>query len=555
MAEELKSELARIIRGEVLDDEASLEHYSKDGSVFRVKPWAIVMPKDASDVIALVRWLREKKGRDPANGKLSLTARGKATDQAGGPLNEGIIVRFPGYLDKILEVGPDFVRCEPGAIFGDVNKELAKQGRFLPSYPASAAFATIGGAVANNASGEKTVKYGSTRLYIKSLKAVLSSGTEVLVQPLKYGELELKKQQLNFEGDIYRGIAEVLTKNKRLLERTRPKVNKYSTGYNLWEVERKTAEGRVFDLTQLLAGSQGTLAIITEVSLWTLPKPSHTGLLLAFFDDLAKAGQATAELVKLEPSALEMVDHFLLEIVNQRHPEMLHGLLPAIMPQIALLCEFDGDDVEAIKANLTKAGSAVKTLAFESRSTTDDKEQARFWQVRRAALPVIEEASGKKKALPFIEDVAVPPEKFPEYVSRLYEILQRHQVEFSVWGHAGNGNIHVQPFLDVGDEGDRRKLFSISNEAFDLVAELGGALSAEHNDGLMRTPYLGKIYPPDLLKVWQEVKKIFDPLNIFNPGKKVAPVGEGVDLKYLQAHLRDEYDAGPPPKTVGSAAT
>lgn len=541
--EEYLQELKRVLRGEVLTDEASLEHYSTDGSIFRVKPWTVVLPKDSSDIITLVRWLREKKEKDPENPKLSITGRGKATDQAGGPLNEGIIIRFPGQLDKILEIGPDFVRVEPGAIFGEVNKELEKRGRFLPSFPASAAFSTIGGAVANNASGDKTLKYGSTRLYIKSLKVVLSTGTEVVMMPFEYGELELKKQQLNFEGEIYRSIEELIKKDKKLLEKTSPKVNKYSTGYNLWEVERKTKEGRVFDITQLIAGSQGTLGVLTEVSLWTLPKPKYTGLLLAFFDSLPKAGEATAKLVKLEPSALEMVDHFLLEIVQRQKPEMLQGLLPPQMPQIALLCEFDGDELEEIKKKLEQAAVAVEGLAYAGQATMNQEEQNRFWTIRRQALPVIENIPGKKKALPFIEDVAVPPERFPEYVSRVYEILQRYEVQFAVWGHAGNGNIHVQPFLDVGDEGDRQKLFAIAEETFNLVAELSGVLSAEHNDGLMRTPYLSKIYPPELIKVWQDVKKIFDPLNIFNPGKKI-----GVDLNYLQSHLREEYEVGPPPK-------
>ncbi|MFN7088292.1 MAG: FAD-binding oxidoreductase [Candidatus Paceibacteria bacterium] len=547
--EKLLGELKGIVRGQVLSDEASLEHYSKDGSIFKVKPWAIVLPRDTSDVVAVVRWLRTKKAEDPQNPMLSLTARGKATDQAGGPLNEGIIIRFPGYLDKILEVGQDFVRVEPGAIFGRVNEELTKHGRFLPPYPASQAFSTIGGAVANNAAGEKSVKYGSTRLYVKSLKMVLSSGSEVTVAPLKHEDLEFKKQQFNFEGDIYREIDELIKKERKLLERTYPKVNKYSTGYNLWEISRQTEEGRIFDLTQLVAGSQGTLGILTEISLWTLPCPKYTGLLLAYFDDLIKSGKATSELVKLEPSALEMVDHFLLKIVNRQKPEMLAGLLPSKMPQIALLCEFDGNDIEVIKSKLNLAAKAVNHTAYSTKASTDPQEQERLWRVRRSALVVIEEIPGKKKALPFIEDVSVPPERFPEYVSRLYEILQKYQVEFAIWGHAGNGNVHVQPFLDIGDPNDRQKLFYIAEETFNLVAELDGVLSAEHNDGLMRTPFLVKIYPPELLALWQKVKKIFDPLNIFNPGKKFpAPWQEGgIDYEYIRTHLRDEYEVGPPP--------
>lgn len=540
----LPEEFKAVVRGEVLTDDASLEHYSKDGSIFRVKPWAVVLPKDVMDIVALVRWLREKKKKDPENPKLSVTPRGKATDLAGGPINDGIIVRFPGCLDKILELGQNFIRVEPGAFFGAVNKELEKHGRFLPPYPASAAFSTIGGAVANNAAGEKSVKYGSTRLYIKALKMVLASGTEATIVPVNYADLELKKQQPNFEGDVYRGIDGLLKKEKPLIEITRPKVNKYSTGYNLWDVSRVTDEGRVFDLTQLIAGSQGTLGVVTEVSLWTLLKPLHAGLLLSFFDDLKKAGEATTKLVGLGPSSLEIVDHLLLEIVEREKPEILKGLLPSKIPAVALICEFDGDDFNEIGQKLKAAEDAIKEISYGSRSTTDKEEQNRLWQVRRSALIVIEGIHGKKKALPFIEDVTVPPERFPEYISKLYEILQLYQVEFAVWGHAGNGNAHVQPFLDIGDPGDREKLFAITEEVFDLAVKLEGVFSGEHNDGIMRTPYLSKLYPPELIKVWGEVKRIFDPLNIFNPGKKIA-----IDLEYAKSHLRDEYDVGPPPKT------
>ncbi len=539
-----------MVRGEVLTDEKTLEHYSKDGSIFQVKPWAVVFPKETMDIVALVRWLREKKGKNPQETKLSITARGKATDQAGGPLNEGVIIRFPGYLDKILEIGPNFVRVEPGAIFGEVNRELEKRGSFLPSYPASADFSTIGGAVANNGAGEKSAKYGPIRLYLKSLKMVLSSGSEVIIQPLKWPEFELKSQQLNFEGDIYRDIYSLIEKEKRTLERTKPKVPKHSTGYNLWDVIRQTEEGKVFDLTQLVAGSQGTLGILTEVSLWTLPKPKYTGLLIAYFDDLPKSGLATAELLKFEPSALEMVDRFLLELVKQENPTMLEGLLPEQMPQIVLLCEFDGDDLNEIKEKLAKARQAIQRIAFSTTSSTDPAAQEKLWQVRRSAALVAEGARGKKKALPFIEDVVVPPERFPEYVNYLYEIMQREQLEFSVWGHAGQGNIHIQPFLDVGDPADREKLFRISEEVYQIVAALGGVLSGEHNDGLMRTPYLPKFYPPELIKAWQEIKRIFDPLNIFNPGKKI-----GSDLNYAKSHLRSEYDVGPPQKSEEKAIT
>jgi len=539
---DLISELKSTIRGEVLSDEATLEHYSTDGSIFKVKPWLVILPRGKEDISALIRWVRSKKEKDPGNPMFSITCRGKATDQAGGPLNGGIIVRFPGYMDKVLEIGHDFVRVEPGAIFGEVNKMLMERGRFLPPYPASAAFSSIGGAVANNAAGEKSVKYGTMRAYIKYLKVMIESGAEITLQPLDHAELSLKMREFGFEGDIYRALYQLLKKEKDVLEQTRPRVTKYSTGYDIWDVMRDTDKGEVFDLSQLVCGSQGTLCVLTEIALWTLPKPLHTAVLLAYFDNLAKAGEATKRLLELNPSALEMVDHFLLEIVKREKPEMLEGLLPTELPKLAILCEFDGNDMSEIKKRLEMAKDLVKnTGAFESRIALEKEEQDRLWQVRRSALVVIEGIAGSKKALPFIEDVTVPPDKFPEYITRLYGILQSHNVEFAVWGHAGNGNVHVQPFLDVGYSTDREKIFSISDASFKLVAELGGVLSGEHNDGIMRTPYLPLIFPPEVLDIFKEIKRTFDPLDIFNPGKKV-----GLDIEYAKSHLRDEYEVGPP---------
>jgi FAD/FMN-containing dehydrogenase len=314
-------------------------------------------------------------------------------------------------------------------------------------------------------------------------------------------------------------------------------------------VEREVDGEKVFDLTQLIAGSQGTLGIITEITLWTIPKPKFSGLLLAFFDSFIKSGKATQILLEFEPSALEMVDHFLLEFIQKQKPEILSEIISDKIPEIVLLCEFDADEIEEIEDKLNKAKNSISDLSFKIFSTMDSAEQARFWAMRRSALVVIEESSKDKKALPFIEDVVVPSEKFPEYVSSLYEILKKYNVEFAVWGHAGDGNIHVQPFLDLGEPNDREKIFNIADEVFNVVVKLGGVFSGEHNDGIMRTPYLSKLYPAELLEVWKEVKRIFDPLGIFNPGKKI-----GCNLDYAKAHLREEYEVGPAkPKSSKSA--
>lgn len=530
------NELKNIIRGQVLTDEASLEHYSTDGSIFKMKPWAIVLPVSKDDIINLVKWVKEKKleVRDELlKTKFTITCRGKATDQAGGPLNEGIIVRFPGYLDKILEVGDDFIRVEPGAIWGKVNEELAKKGHFVPSYPASQNFATIGGGVADNCAGEKCVKYGETRDYVLSLKMIIEDGSEIEIKPLNEEELIKKQSQDNFEGEIYRKIPDLIIANYNLIQNSKPDVTKDATGYWLYDV---LSDGKI-NLDHLIVGSQGTLGIVTEVTLKTIPKPKINGLLMASFDNLETASKAISKIIDLEPSAFEMVDSFLIQMVQKAEPKIVEELLvDSKFPAIVLLIEFDGDDLNPIKEKIEEAKKRLSGLVLEFNEAYEKEEQDRLWAVRRRAAIVAETPRGNKKALPFIEDSVVNPKYFAEYVSALYRIVKKYNVEFGVWGHPGNGNIHLQPFLDVADPKDRETLFKIAEEVYELVIKLKGALSGEHNDGLMRSPFLKIQFKQGLYDVFKQVKNIFDPLNIFNPYKKVD-----VDLAFVKRYLRKEY--------------
>lgn len=555
-------ELQSIIKGQVLTDEASLEHYSTDGSIFAMKPWAVVLPSAKEDIVNLVKWTAEQKTKiqnqkSKIYEKFSITCRGKGTDQAGGPINDGIILRFPGYLDKILEVGDDFIRVEPGALWGKVNEELAKKEHFVPCYPASQYFATIGGGIADNCAGEKSVKYGEARDYILSLKMIIADGSEIEIKPLNSKELIKKQSQNNLEGEIYRKLPDLLIANYNLIQNSKPDVNKDATGYWLYDVLRD----ETVDLSRLVCGSQGTLGIITEITLKTVPKPKLNGLLMASFDSLETAGKAIMKVIDLEPSAFEMVDSFLLQMIQKTEPKIVEELLVdpvrnrspqggrsrafggaasngvnSKFPAIILLIEFDGDDLSLIKQKIGEVKNRLADLAIEFNEAFEKEKQNKLWAVRRRAATIAESAQGKKKALPFIEDSVVHPKRFSEYISELYKILQKYEVEFAVWGHAGNGNIHLQPFLDIGDKNDREKLFKIAEEVYRLVIKLKGALSGEHNDGLMRSPFLKMQFKEGLYDLFKQVKNIFDPLNIFNPHKKID-----VDLEFAKKYLRDEY--------------
>jgi FAD/FMN-containing dehydrogenase len=534
--EQYINELKSLIKGQVLTDEDSLEHYSTDGSIFTMKPWAIVLPSSKEDIVNLVKWTKKTKEANRESriaNRLSITCRGKGTDQAGGPINDGIILKFPGHLDKILEVGNDYVCVEPGALWGKVNMELAKKGHFVPCYPASQYFATIVGGVANNCAGEKSVKYGEARDYILSLKMIIADGNEMEIKPLSAKELIKKQSQNNFEGEIYRKLPDLLIANYNLIQKSKPDVNKDATGYWLYDVLRD----ETVDLNRLVCGSQGTFGIITEVTLKTVLKPKLNGLLMASFDSLETTGKAIMKVLGLEPSAFEIVDSFLLQMIQKAEPKIVEELLvDSKFPAVILLIEFDGDDLNLIKQKIEGAKNRLAGLAVEFNEAFEKEKQDKLWAVRRRAATVAESAQGKKKALPFIEDSVVHPKRLSEYISELYKILQKYGVEFAVWGHAGNGNIHLQPFLDIGDKADREKLFAIAEEVYNLVIKLKGALSGEHNDGLMRSPFLKMQFKEGIYDLFKQVKQIFDPLNIFNPHKKVD-----VDLDFVKRYLRDEY--------------
>lgn len=525
-------DIKQAIRGEVTTEKEDLEYYSTDGGVFELMPSAIVFPRDAVDVANLVKAINAVNlGSDE---KVAITARGNGTDQGGGPINHGIILDFMEHMDQILEIGDEHVLVQPGCIFGRLQTELKARGRFIPSYPASIDVSTIGGAVANNAAGEKTVKYGATRRYVEAIQVVLADGTLTWLYPAGPDDVHAKTEKPNLESQIYQQMRALIEQNYDTVHNNHPHVTKESAGYALWEAMR---DGKL-DLSQVVTGSQGTLCLITAIRMRTapLPDPAKTVLSVSHYESLEQAGEAAQALHKLGPSALEIVDRNLIELVNKHKPELLEGLLPSTVPAVVLLAEFDDADDGQRTEKLDKAQAIYGQFAFESTTKNDPKEQANLWKLRRSAAAVMWTIPGTKKALPIIEDGTVPPEKLVEFLKRAYEIFAKYELEIAVWGHAGDADLHMQPFMDLTKKPDREKLFKMTDEFYAMVHELGGTAAGEHNDSLMRAPYRPLMFGPEMEALFNQTKAIFDPENIFNPHKKV-----GVDFNYIKEHLRHEY--------------
>lgn len=521
--------LSKLVKGEIDTRRVVLDYYSTDGSIFEIKPQAVFYPKDTLDIQNLVRFINDLAR---AGHKIPITMRGKGTDQAGGPLGEGIIVDTTRYMNHILEVGSDFVRVEPGVRYGELQAGLKRMGRYLPPYPASIELCTIGGAVSNNSAGEKTVKYGSTRKYVESLKVVLANGDLIETAPLSGHEVGAKKRQENFEGDVYRSLDELLVENWDLIKASRPHVTKNSAGYALDNVDRYNK----FDLGQIFTGSQGTLGIITEITLKTVPVPKKVELLVGYFRTLDEAGEAVLKILHLRPSALEVVDKNLIMLVNEQDTNLLAGLVPAELPAIVLLTEFDDPEPNLIKKKIASTKRILEKHAYHWVEKENPDDQSKFWKLRRSAAAVMWTVPGDAKALPIIEDGTVPVALLPEFFEKAYELFKKYDLEIAVWGHAGDADLHMQPFMNLASERDRRKIFELTDDFYKMVIELGGTTCGEHNDGLMRSPWLKDLYGEDMYRLFERVKKIFDPTGILNPGKKI-----GVTLDQIKKLLRDEY--------------
>jgi FAD/FMN-containing dehydrogenase len=524
----LKELQARIL-GSVTDNAAALDYFSTDGSIFTIEPEAVVYPKNTADVRKTLTFLSE---RAAAGKKVSLTPRGRGSDQTGGAIGSGLQLVFPAHMNRLLRLDKDSVTVQPGLLYASLQQTLHSHGRFLPPYPLSIDYSTIGGAVANNAAGEKTVKYGSTRQFVKSLRVVLADGSLIETRPISARELNRKKGQSDLEGEIYRQVDGLLLDHQAVIKAGAAKTTKNASGYDLSDVRRDGS----FDLTQLIIGSQGTLAIVTEITLKTLPYNARTTLLVGYFDDLAKAGQAIEKLIALRPSALELVDYHLLEYLRQQRPQDLEGLVPEILPKLVLLIEFDDSSQLQQTIRSRRASHLLTRLATSQRATTNPIEQEALWKIRHSAAAVIWMNDSAQRALPFIEDGIVPVAKLPQFLEKIYKLLRKYHLDVAVWGHAGDANLHLQPFLTLAKPKDIDKLYALSSEFTKLVVSLGGSLSGEHNDGLVRGPYLKEFFGPELYELFRRVKQAFDPLGLLNPETKLD-----VTEEFTRPLVRNEY--------------
>lgn len=539
--DELEKNLKALIEGEVDTSAATLEMASHDASVFEVKPEVFVSPMNVSDIQKLVKYAGEHEG-------VHLTARSAGTDMSGGPLSESIIVNFLKHFDKVKEVTETYAITQPGVYYRDFDKATKEKGVILPSYPASRELCTVGGMVSNNSGGEKTLTYGKTEKYVRRLKTVLSDGSEAEFKALNMNELEEKKKLQNLEGEIYRGMHKLIDSNYDALMAAKPIVSKNSCGYYLWNVWDKAAG--TFDLTKMIVGSQGTLTFVTEIEFALIKPKTHSRLLVVFLTDMNLLADTAGKVLAFKPESFESYDDhtfkiavkFLPQLMKQMGgnlitlgleflPEML-AVLEGGVPKLVMMAEFTADsDEEAVK-KAEEAQLAIKDLHEKSKVTKTAEDANKYWVIRRESFNMLRHHVKELRTAPFIDDFAVRPERLPEFLPKLYKILDQYKLTYTIAGHIGDGNFHIIPLMNLHETHSHDVIKELSVKVYELVHEFKGTITAEHNDGLIRTPFIRMQYGDAVYKLFEDTKKIWDPKGIFNPMKKV-----GATIEYMLEHI------------------
>lgn len=547
----LVEDLKGVIKGEVLSDPQTLDFYSHDASLFEVKPQVVVFPKDQKDVEALVGFVNENKKDHP---DLSLTGRSAGTDMGGGAINESIIVSFTKYFNHTPTVHGNLATTEPGVYYRDFEKITLEQGQIFPSYPASRELCAMGGIFNNNAGGEKSLRYGKTEKYVRRIKAVLSDGKTYELKPLDENDLKKKMAQNDFEGNIYKNIFDLIDKNYDVIKAAKPDVTKNSAGYFLWNVYSR--ENKIFDLTQLWVGAQGTLGMFIEGDLELVPVHKHRDMLVIYLHDTTHLPQIINEVLELNPESFESYDDNTLKLALRYFPEFAKQLgpfgmveagfafMPAFfdlftgrsLPKLVLQVDFTSDSLDEVKEKVRLLREKLKPLHPQTQTALEGEEK-RYWLVRRESFNLLRKKIRDKHTAPFIDDFAIKPEFIGDVIPAVTDILKKHpEFMFTVAGHVGDGNFHIIPLVDIKNPNVLTAIPQIADEVYKIISKYHGTFTAEHNDGLIRTPYLKEMYGEEVVKLFEETKKIFDPQNIFNPRKKV-----GTDLKYALDHIRDHF--------------
>jgi len=518
--EDVADDLSKVVRGDVFADILHRAAYSSDASIYQIIPGCVVAPRDAADVAAVVKYAF-------ANG-IPIAARGAGSGVAGESLCSGIVFDMKRYMNKILSVddGGAIAVCEPGVVLDDLNNCLADYGRKIGPDPSSSNRATIGGCAANNATGAHSLEYGHMGGYVEGIEAVLADGSIVEFKN-NFDPAEEENEKL---ASIAKRCESVLSGSDAVIKKAMPATKRNRSGYTIAGV---CHNGKI-DMARLLAGSEGTLAIFTKITLRTVALPKAKGLLQLEFDSFKKMAQAVPIIVDSGASACELMDRTLIDMAIEALPEY-RDILPR-NGVVVLVVEHTGETAEQVRKKIEATDSKIGKSACGRKIILEPRQQKRLWKSRKDAATLLERKKCGKHPTPFIEDVSVENKNLAKYISGMEKIRKRYDIAMSFYGHAGDGELHIRPYMDLSDPAEVEKMRSIANDVFELAWSLGGTISGEHAIGLVRAAFLRRQYGDEFYGLLRAIKNIFDPNGVMNPGKIISD-----DADIMVKNLRAEH--------------
>ncbi len=524
-------DVKKVIKGEVDINSASLSAYSHDASIFEVTPAAVIYPKNNDDLKKLVHYATE---RTLEGANVSITPRNGGTCMSGGSLTEGYVLDLTRHLNHVgaPDIAGRTIWVQGGVMHPAVEAATHPHDLFFAPYTSSRDICGIGGMIGNNASGEKSVKYGPTSDNVDHLKVLLSDGEIYEFGPLTARQVEEKKQLPSFEGRLYRELTKLIDENWHLIQHNHPHTVKNAAGFPLWELwDKRKAH---FNMARLFVGSQATLGIVTDAELKLVPMSKFQRMILTPISTLAELTPVVKTMMKHHPDACETFDYHTYNLAKQYHPEDAARAQIADGKHMVVFAVFSGDTQEQADRF---AGNCKAELEQMGRSDTqwidDNAVIESILLIRRKSFRMLLEHPHKDmRAMAFLEDTIVPLEHYGDYLAALEGILSDYDMVYTYAGHIGAGSIRLVPLVNMEKEGAAEMVMEVETRVNDLVIAFGGSISVDHNDGIIRTPYLEQFFGPEMYTLFARVKELFDPLNIFNPGKKV-----GGTMDYAMRHI------------------
>ncbi len=552
----LKELLDPEFRGELLSEPFARELYATDASIYRMEPLLVAIPKEPEDLELVVRSCHELK--------VPMTVRGGGTSLAGQTVGTGVVIDTSKWLNRLLRVVPEegWAEVEPGLTLVDLNRGVAPLGLMFAPDPATAEHATIGGSIANNSSGARSILYGKTVDHVEGLTFYCGEGELHQFRPLQRDGLDRLLGGGDRTARLLKGMVEATRANAELVASRYPAILRRVSGYNLDELLlglRALGEPlpefrgvraplappiEAFNPASFLVGSEGSLGMLVRARVRLVSKPRARGLLVSEYPGLREALMGNAAVLPTRPSASELLDEMVLNLARRqmslsRNMGFLQGT-----PKAVLITEYSGESAAEVQS-LLEAGKRALQREVPSATVqafTDPLAMEAVWAVRKAGLPLLLGLPGKRKPIAFIEDTAVAPERLLEYVDRFNEIVESHGTTAAYYAHASVGCLHIRPLLDLKDPKDLERMEEMSREISDLVVEFGGSMSGEHGDGLARGLWNEKQFGSVLYEVFRELKRLFDPHGLMNPGKVVDAPPMGENLRYGASYQTMELE-------------